>query len=168
MPGNYDLPVAETNDLPLWIRAFLRTYRWRRIDPVPWAPLRKPLNESKVALVSSAGMILPDQPPFDFDVKGGDTSFRVLPSDAGASTLIESHRSKSFDHSGVLADANLGMPIDRLRELADEGFIGAVNRRHITFMGSITAPGRLIRDTAPQAADLLAEDGVDAVLLVPV
>jgi hypothetical protein len=34
-------------------------------------------------------------------------------------------------------------------------------------MGSITAPGRLVAETAPQAADLLAADGVDVALLVP-
>jgi hypothetical protein len=35
-------------------------------------------------------------------------------------------------------------------------------------MGSITAPGRLTRDTAPVAARRLRDDGVDAALLVPV
>jgi hypothetical protein len=35
-------------------------------------------------------------------------------------------------------------------------------------MGSITAPRRLVRDTAPLAATLLQEDGIDAALLVPV
>jgi hypothetical protein len=35
-------------------------------------------------------------------------------------------------------------------------------------MGSITAPGRLIRDTAPEAAEWLVEDEVDVALLVPV
>ena len=46
--------------------------------------------------------------------------------------------------------------------------IGSVNRRHLSFMGSIPAPGRLIRDSAPAAAQLLVEDRVDAALLVPV
>jgi hypothetical protein len=35
-------------------------------------------------------------------------------------------------------------------------------------MGSITAPGRLTRDTAPAAARNLREDDVDVALLVPV
>jgi hypothetical protein len=35
-------------------------------------------------------------------------------------------------------------------------------------MGSITAPGRLIRDSAPAAAKLLADDRVDVALLIPV
>ena len=40
--------------------------------------------------------------------------------------------------------------------------------RHISIMGSITAPGRLVSRTAPEIAALLRQDAVDAVLLVPV
>lgn len=160
--------MAELTELGLATRAYLAAYRWRTIDPVPWSPLRKPLASANVALVSTAGMVLPDQEPFDNDRKGGDVSFREVASKAETSTLIDTHRSRSFDHSGIRSDPNLGFPIDRLRELADEGTIGRVNRRHLSFMGSITAPGRLIRDTAPVAAQLLVDDAVDAVLLVPV
>jgi hypothetical protein len=35
-------------------------------------------------------------------------------------------------------------------------------------MGSITAPSRLMRDSAPAAAQLLVDDSVDVALLVPV
>jgi D-proline reductase (dithiol) PrdB len=160
--------VAELSELGLALRAYLAAYRWRTLDPVPWSPLRKPLSAANVALVSTAGMVLPEQEPFDNDRRGGDVSFREIPSDADTSTLIDTHRSRSFDHSGIRADANLGFPIDRLRELAEEGVIGRVNHRHLSFMGSITAPGRLVRDTAPVAAQLLVDDGVDVVLLVPV
>jgi len=73
-----------------------------------------------------------------------------------------------FDHAGIRQDPNLAFPLDRLRELAALGRIGSVAPRHLSFMGSITAPGRLIRDTAPEAARLFVEDGVQAALLVPV
>jgi len=82
--------------------------------------------------------------------------------------LVDTHRSESFDHEGMHRDPNLAFPLDRLRELAEHGRIGSVNRRHLSFMGSITAPGRLVRDTAPEAARRLVADGVDAALLVPV
>jgi D-proline reductase (dithiol) PrdB len=160
--------VAEPHELPLWVRTYLRAYRWRTIDPVPWSPLRKPLHEAKVALVSTAGMVLPGQQPFDDDVKGGDWSYREIAADSDPKTLIETHRSKSFDHAGIQADPNLGFPIDRLRELQRAGMVGPVNHRHFSFMGSITAPGRLMKESAPQVAEQLVRDGVDAVLLVPV
>jgi D-proline reductase (dithiol) PrdB len=160
--------VAAVSDLPLSLRLFLRTYPWRRIDPVPWSPLAKPLHEARVAIVSTAGLVLPSQERFDDEVRGGDFSFREVPSDADTSTLIDTHRSGSYDHSGVHADANLAFPIDRMRELAAQGAIGSVNHRHFSLMGSITAPGRLTAHSAPLVADALAADGVNAVLLVPI
>jgi D-proline reductase (dithiol) PrdB len=150
------------------MRLFLKAYPWRRIDPVPWAPLRRPLAESRLALVSSAGFVAPGQPPFDESVRGGDVSLRDIPADSDVRTLIDSHRSASFDHRGIQADANLALPIERVQELVASGRIGSVNRRHLSCMGSITAPGRLVRHTAPEAARRLVADSVDVALLVPV
>ena len=160
--------MATTDELRAIDRIFVRAYPWRRIDPVPWAPLAKPLSACRVALVSSAGLVLPSQEPFDATVRGGDVSYREIPADCDVRALIDTHRSRSFDHSGVARDPNLAFPLDRLREIAAAGRIGAVAPRHLSFMGSITAPGRLVARTAPAAARLLDEDGVDVALLVPV
>ena len=160
--------MGDFSEFSLSVRLFLAAYRWRRIDPVPCAPMRKPLAEAKVAIVTSAGLTLPSQPPFDDGVRGGDPSLREVPGDADVSSLVESHRSETFDHRGLHDDPNLGLPLDRLRELAAAGRIGAVAERHFSVMGSITAPGRMVRDTAPEIARRLAADAVDAVLLVPV
>jgi D-proline reductase (dithiol) PrdB len=155
-------------DFPVWLRTALRFYRWRQIDPVPCAPLAKPVEQCRVALVSTGGLVAPGQAPFDKSVKGGDFSYRVLPADTPVQALIETHRSEAFDPRGIAADRNLAFPLDRLRELAAAGTIGEVAPRHLSFMGSITAPNRLIKRTAPEAAALLVEDQVDVVLLVPV
>ena len=160
--------MGSIDEFSLPVRLFLKAYRWRRIDPLPWAPLAKPLSQCKLALVSSAGFIAPGQPPFDSSVRGGDVSFRDIPSDIDVKTLIDTHRSETFDHTGLRKDPNLAFPIDRVRELAARGRIGSVNHRHLSFMGSITAPGRLVRDTAPEVARRLVADGVDVALLVPV
>ena len=160
--------MASFDELSAPVRLFLNSYPWRRIDPVPWTPLRKPLSESRLALVSSAGFVLPGQEPFVRTLAGGDGSFREIPADTDLSTLIDTHKSQSFDHSGMDRDPNLAFPLDRARELVERGRIGSLNRRHLSFMGSITAPGRLTRDHAPEAARRLASDGVDVALLVPV
>jgi D-proline reductase (dithiol) PrdB len=149
-------------------RLFLKTYRWRRIDPVPCTPLGKPLRECRVAIVSSAGLLLPGQQPFDTSLRQGDPSFREIPADTDVSAFVDMHRSETFDHAGMLADPNLAFPIDRMRELVERGRIGSLNRRHLSFMGGITAPGRLIKQTAPEAVHWLVDDGVDAALLIPV
>lgn len=160
--------MGDVSEFPLRWRIFLKTYRWRRIDPVPWAPLRKPLSRCRVALVTSAAFSLPGQPRFDETVKGGDSSFREIPAGVDVSTLVENHRSELFDHEAMHQDPNLAFPMDRLRELAEQGRIGSVAPRHLSFMGSITAPGRLTQELAPRAARLLAHDDVDVALLVPV
>jgi len=128
----------------------------------------KPLAESRLAVVSSAGFVPPDAQPFDTNARGGDTSFRVVTRDTEVSSLIDCQRSESYDHSGVRADPNLAFPLDRARELVEHGRVGSITSRHLSFSGSITAPGRLIRDTAPEAAALLVKDEVDVALLVPV
>jgi len=160
--------MATIDELRMLDRVFVQAYPWRRIDPVPWTPFAKPLSASRVAIVSSAGLVHPPQEPFDDTVRGGDFSFRAIPADCDLRTLVDTHRSRSFDHTGVARDPNLALPLDRLRELAADGRIGAVAPRHLSFMGSITAPGRLVARTAPDAARLLASDGVDVALLVPV
>lgn len=162
--------MATYDDLSLHIRLFMKGYPFARyaLDPVPCAPLRRPLTEARLALVTTAGMRTPEQAEFDHSIKKGDTSFREIPNDIAVQTLIESHRSYAFDHSGIEADRNLGFPLERLRELQQAGVIGALNQRHFSFMGSIVGPQRLIEETAPQVAQMLCDDGVEAVLLTPV
>jgi hypothetical protein len=160
--------VVRIKDLKLSLRLFARTYPWRRVDPIPRATLKCTVHEARVALVSSAGLSAPGDPPFDETVRGGDFSHRVIAADADVQSLVEHHRSDAFDHSGVEADRNIAMPLERLRELESDGEIGGVAPRHISLMGSITAPGRLVKHTLPVVADLLVEDRVDVALLVPV
>ncbi|MDX1583889.1 MAG: glycine/sarcosine/betaine reductase selenoprotein B family protein [Thermoanaerobaculia bacterium] len=159
--------MASLADLPSKYRLFVRTYRWHRIDPTPFTPLEKPLDQARIALVSTAGLSLPGK-PFDETVRGGDFSFREIPASVDPGRLIGSHRSDAWDQSGADRDANVAFPIDRIRELRTSGTIGEVNHRHLSFMGSITAPARLLRTTAPAAAQLFVDDRVDAVLLIPV
>ena len=160
--------MGEIAEFSLPVRLALRAYPWRRIAPAPWTPVVKPLSECRLALVSSAAFVAPGQRPFDDSVRGGDFSFRDVPSDVDPRTLIDTHRSESFDHSGLSRDPNVAFPVERVQELAARKRIGAVNHRHLSFMGSITAPGRLIRDTAPKAAREFVSDSVDLAILVPV
>jgi len=160
--------MPRIDELPFTLRTALKLYRWRRLSGIAWARLTRPLADCRVAICSTAGMVQPGQPPYDPSVKGGDFSYRVIDRDTAVASLIDSHRSASYDHAGIEQDANLAFPLDRLAELVDDGRIGAVADRHLSFMGSITAPNRLVRRTAPEAAELLAADQVDLALLVPV
>jgi D-proline reductase (dithiol) PrdB len=160
--------MAKISDLKLAYQVFMKAYPYRKVDWRPGARVKKPLSEARVAVVTTAAFFRPDQPPFDTSIRGGDCSYRMIPIDTDLSTLQIAHRSDAFDIRGITTDKNLALPLDRLKSMAEEGAIGSVAPRHFSFMGSIAAPGRLIANTAPEVAQMLLEDEVDAVLLTPV
>ena len=119
----------------------------------------KPLSEMRVAIVSSAGLHLKTDRPFF----RGDVDYRVIPSDTDGADLFMSHVSSNYDRSGFQEDINVSFPIDRIRELAEEGFIGSVAKNHISFMGATDPTG--MEQNAKEVAAILKEDNVDAVAL---
>lgn len=160
--------MATFSDLSFRHRIFMKTYRYRTYDWSPGGRLVKPLQEASIALVTTAAFYLPEQEAFDHSARGGDFTYRIIPRNVELARLQLGHKSNAFDSSGIQADKNLALPLDRLEEMLQENTIGAVNRRHFSFMGSITAPGRLLTRTAPEVAACLNQDGVDGVLLTPV
>lgn len=160
--------MADLDELSIGTRLYLRAYRWRTVAPVPLLQMQKPLARSRVAIVSTAGLVLPHQPPFDETVRGGDWSFRSIPDDTDARSLRLTHRSASFDHRPAELDPNIAFPLDRLHELVADGHVGEANHRHFSFMGSLTATSNLLARSAPEVARALSEDGVDVALLVPI
>jgi D-proline reductase (dithiol) PrdB len=160
--------MASLDELNLTHRLFMKAYRYRSVDWAPGARLARPLSEVKLAIISTAGLHLPEQTAFDDAVRGGDPSFRELSVDVQIDKLKIAHRSSAFDQTGVLKDRNLAFPLDRCRELISRGKLGALNYRHFSCMGSITAPEKLVRETAPEIAAKLQQDKVDAAFLLPV
>ena len=160
--------MAHLSDLKLAYRLYMAAYRYRQFDWRPGSVLTSPLPQARIAIVTTAALHRPDQPAFDASVKGGDWSYRELSLEVDLASLLAAHKSDAFDHSGVDADANLALPLDRLREFAARHAIGEPAPRHFSFMGSISAPGRLVEQTAPEVAAKLHDDRVDAVLLTPV
>ena len=130
-------------------------------DTAPWT---KELSNTKVALFSSAGLHLRNDRPF----KGGDPTYRVIPSDANTADVIDSHTSIGWDRTGIYRDLNLAFPMDRLRELVERNVIGSLAPDYYSFMGAQRAPRKIIEETGPQAAEAMHAQDVDLVLLVPV
>ena len=128
----------------------------------PFVRPRKPLDRCRVALVTTGGVHLPEQPRFDIDDPLGDCSYREVPADA--TDLTWTHAYYRPDEG---TDVDCVLPLWTLRELEREGVVGDLNYRHFSFMGAIHDPGPLIEETAPEVAAGLAGDGVDAALLTP-
>ncbi|MDQ4063790.1 MAG: glycine/betaine/sarcosine/D-proline family reductase selenoprotein B [Actinomycetota bacterium] len=122
----------------------------------------KPLRECRLALVTTGGVHLPEQPCFDIDDPLGDCSYREISTDAGVLTWTHAYYAPGRDD-----DLDAVFPLWTLRELKAEGVVGELNYRHFSFMGAIHDTGPLIESTAPEVARKLSEDRVDAVLLTP-
>lgn len=120
------------------------------------------MSKACVAIISTAGLHRREDRPF----VPGETGYRLIPGDVAANDLVMSHISTNFDRTGFQMDVNMVLPLDRLNELVEDGEVGSVARYHYSFMGA-TDPTRM-EDEARQLAAIMKEDGVDAVVLVPV
>ncbi len=123
----------------------------------------KPLAESTVAIVSTAGFHRRDDPPF----RPGSLDYRLIPRGVDWSEVVLSHISANFDRSGLAEDPNVAFPLDRLEDLAAAGEIGGVSAWHYSFMGALPAP-QLLEEAGTEVGRLLAADDVDVALLVPI
>jgi len=132
-------------------------------DDAPFVRPRKPLKESRVALVTTAGVHLRGDRPF----ASSDQTYRVIPSSSPARAIVQSHSSIGFDRTAFMRDVNISFPIDRIRELQSRGEIGSLAMDFFSFMGGSRAPRIMQRETGPEVARRLLADAVDVVLLTP-
>jgi D-proline reductase (dithiol) PrdB len=139
-------------------------YRWvESASPPPWAPVRKPLAESRLGLVASGGIYVSGQVAFHFK---DDQSYREVATSTPASDLRATHF--AYDLRDARSDPNVVFPVDTLRGLVAEGKLGELSERAYTFMGGIYSARRVRETLAPALAQRLVEDEVDLALLVPV
>ena len=148
-----DLPPAQAQRLAAFASPSFTTE--------PWVT-GPPLSQRRVAIVSSAGLLVRGGVPF----RGRDPDYHTIPSGTRPEDLLISHVSINFDRTGFQEDWNVVFPIDRLSELAEEGTIGSVADTHYSFMGA--AEPDLIEPHARELASRLKQDKISAVLLAPV
>lgn len=120
---------------------------------VPFTPLDKELSKLTVALVTAAGVHRKDQEPFNIADELGDLSFRQINGDAAIAELMVTHH--HYDHSDADQDINVVFPLEILRELQAEGFIGTVAREHVGYMGYTMQLKRMYEETAPAIAEFI-------------
>ena len=148
-------------------RRMLEFFPCMESDDVPWTPLGKPLSESTVAIVTTAGLHLRNYTPFNRDHPGGESTYRILPADADAADIVQSHFSIGFDRTAIYRDINITYPIDRMRELAEKGRIGALAPNNYSFMGALRDCTVVAEQTGPEVAQRLKAEGADLVFLTP-
>ena len=142
-------------------------------DTAVWAPFEKRLAESRIALLTSAGIYLKSsQPPFDLEreqasPEWGDPSWRAIPGSAAASDLAVAHL--HINDEDLQSDPEIALPMHLLGDLAKEGVIGSAASEHASVMGY---QDRTLRDwqnkTAPELVAHLRDQVVDGLILAPV
>ena len=137
---------------------------------IPWTPLAKPLTHSTVALISSGGIALKSDRPFDQegerqDPWWGDPTYRILPRTATERDVEIYHQ--HINPSFARQDLNCLLPLQRLLEMEAGGEIGGSAPRHDSIMGYILEPKTLLEATTPRMIRHLKEDQVDVVALIP-
>jgi D-proline reductase (dithiol) PrdB len=145
-----------------WVSKTIALPQLKRLTDaeIPWTPLRMPLSDSTVVLLSTGGVHLRSDRPFNLN---GDPTFRVIPKDVQPADLAISHQ--AYDRTDALRDINLVFPIERLRELEAEHVIGRVAEEHYGFglMGS----AKRLMPAIEEVAQRIRAAGVDLALLVP-
>ena len=127
-----------------------------------WSPVKKPLHESRVALLSSAALRLTNQEPF---IPREDLSYRRVPSDPSAGEIVIDH------HSGIgtvpKLDPEIVFPRTALAALVNKGVVGRLAPFHISVMGGVRRQKEVETELAPAIAREMTKVEVDLALLVP-
>jgi D-proline reductase (dithiol) PrdB len=138
--------------------------------PIPWTPLTKPLSECKVALLSSGGIAMKDDLPFDQEGERqnpwwGDPSHRIIPKTASAKDIEIYHLHINPDFARQ--DINCLLPIQSLNEMEKSDEIGAAAQSHYSIMGYLPRPEEMLATSVPAIIQGLKDEHVDVLVLVP-
>jgi len=137
---------------------------------IPWKRLTKPLGESTVALVTSAGISLKSDPPFDMEREKqeptwGDPTFRAIPRETTSPDIDVNHL--HINTSYILKDINVMLPLARMVELEQEGMIGRLAPTAFSFYGFQWESTDFIDQAIAPMAETMKAEAVDAALLTP-
>jgi D-proline reductase (dithiol) PrdB len=140
-------------------------YQWTINDS---APLTKPtlqMNESRVSILTSGGVSHCSMPGFDPDARN---DHRLDEVDRDVDTKDFEINDSYYNHDDADRDINCIYPIDRLKEMAENGLIGSIAPRFWSgFMGRIYNRTKLIEDSIPEFIDKLREDEIDVLVTAP-
>ena len=137
---------------------------------IPWAPLKKPVSETRFTLMTTAGINMKSDPPFNMEREKeepawGDPSFREIPNNASEADIDANHLHINTDY--LKQDLNVMLPLDHFRQFETDGIIGSLAATCYSYYGFQLDPTVLLEETMPKVAARMLDEGVEAVLLTP-
>lgn len=140
-------------------------YEWSVFRTTTWTPFEKPLEKAKAAILCSSGISRRDQEPFD-PLSRSNLTYREIPKDTRAEELVINY--SYYDHSDADKDPNIVFPIDRFRELEEEGFIGELAETNYGLgMGRMYKRTALQTQLAAEIASKVKGAAVDVLFCIP-
>jgi D-proline reductase (dithiol) PrdB len=154
--------------LKAWVRSFIPESDFSGY--IPWTPLPKPLNQITLALVTSAGISLKTDPPFDMEREKreplwGDRSYRKIPRGTTENDIDVNHL--HINTNWIKQDINVMLPLQRMAEFEKEGIIGRLAPTAYSFYGFQWENTDFLREAIEPISIGMKEEGVEAVLLTP-
>ena len=139
-------------------------YTWYLADSPPaFAKTEKPLSESRLGMISTAGTYVHGQIAYYYK---DDTSIRSIPRQTPAEDLRFSHIMENYLVE-ARQDPCTVFPIEALAQLKDEGTIGDLSENYFSCMGGIYSQKRVKRELIPALDDAIRKEELDLLLLVP-
>ncbi len=132
--------------------------------------MRKPLRDATIALVTSAGISLKSDPPFDMEREKreplwGDRSFRMIPRSTTEREIEVNHL--HINTSYIRKDINVILPLSRMAELEQERIIGRLADTAYSFYGFQWQNTDFLSEAIEPISKRMTLEKVDAVLLTP-
>jgi len=137
---------------------------------IPWTPLERPTSKTTFTLMTTAGISMKSDPPFDMEREKrepawGDPSYREIPKTATAGDIEISHL--HINTTYIKEDINVMLPLTRFQEFEQQGLIGKLAPTCFSYYGFQLDPSALLNETMPKVAERMRQESVEAVLLTP-
>jgi D-proline reductase (dithiol) PrdB len=154
--------------LRAWVNTFIPDQDFK--DPIPWTPMSNPLSKATVALVTSAGISLKSDAPFDMEREKkepiwGDRSFRIIPKGSTEKDIDVNHL--HINTTYIKHDINVILPLARMAEFEKEGIIGRLAPSAYSFYGFQWQNNDFLKEAIEPISKKMKIEGVQAVLLTP-
>jgi D-proline reductase (dithiol) PrdB len=154
--------------LAAWIRTFIPEEEFR--GAIPFVRLSKPLSRVTVALVTTAGISLKSDSPFDMerekaDWTSSDRTYREIPRGTTEKDITVNHL--HINTAYILQDINVMLPLDRMAEFEQQGTIGHLAETAYSFYGFQWQSTDFLEQCIVPIAEKMKQEQVDAVLLTP-
>ncbi|RPJ09551.1 MAG: hypothetical protein EHM36_04215 [Deltaproteobacteria bacterium] len=154
--------------LKAWVRTFIPEEDFE--GRIPWTPLAKPLNQATLSIITSAGISLKSDPPFDMEREKreafwGDRSFRIIPRKTTERDVDVNHLHINTRY--IRQDINVILPLARMAEFETEGFIGRLAPHAYSFYGFQWQNDDFLEEAIEPISKRMKIEGVQAVLLTP-